>query len=88
MGQKFIVHKTNLMDPKNPDPRKKIGHGQVIELDDPKVIRKFSKLGYLRPYIEDEEPDDEDDDEDDDDAAVPAKDKGPAKPVGAGRAPA
>ena len=65
---KFVVHKTNLLDPKT---GKKVGDGEVIELEDNKVIRKFNKKGFLRPYIEDVE-DEDDEDDDDDDTGDPA----------------
>lgn len=67
MAQKFVVHKTNLLDARG----NKVGDGEVIELSDPKLIRKFNRLGFLRPYIEDIEPEDDADDDDEDEPSEP-----------------
>lgn len=45
---KYRVHQTNLLDPTT---GKKVGHGGVISLDS-KLAKRFNDLGYLRPYIE------------------------------------
>lgn len=47
---KYYVHKANIKD----DDGKKVMAGQVAELG-PELAKRYNKLGFLRPYIEDDE---------------------------------
>lgn len=50
--QKYRVFKANIMD----DNGQKVLQGDVVELS-PALAKRYNKLGYLRPYIEDDEDD-------------------------------
>lgn len=50
---KYRVFKTNIKD----DDGNKVLADEVVELS-PKLARHYNKLGFLRPYIEDDEDDD------------------------------
>lgn len=50
---KFKVFKTNIMD----DDGNKVLAGETVSLG-PKLAKHYNKLGFLRPYFEDEEDDD------------------------------
>lgn len=60
---KYVVHKANIKD----DDGTKIFHGEVAELG-PELAKRYNKLGFLRPYMDE---DDEDEFEDDDDFSDP-----------------
>ena len=56
--KKYVVFKANILD----DEGVKRKDGDIVSLK-PKTAKHYNKLGYLRPYMED-------DDEDDDDAEL------------------
>lgn len=55
---KYRVFKANIMD----DDGNKVGDGAIVELT-AKTAKHYNRLGYLKPFIED---DDEDEDDADD----------------------
>jgi len=55
--KKYVVFKANIMD----DDGMKRKDGEIVELTS-KTAKHYGKLGYLRPYFE--EDDEEEDDED------------------------
>jgi predicted HicB family RNase H-like nuclease len=52
---KFKVFKANILD----DDGNKVLEGEVVALS-PKLAKHYNKLGFLRPYFEEDEDDDED----------------------------
>lgn len=67
---KYIIHKANIMD----DDGNKRMHGEVVSLT-AKTAKHYNRLGYLRPFLEDE------DDEDGGGAVVKQPAPKPAEPV-------
>lgn len=55
---KYRVFKANIMD----DDGRKVGDGAIVELT-PKTAKHYNRLGYLKPFIEDDEEEDEVDDD-------------------------
>lgn len=52
--QKYLVHKSNVTD----EAGKRFMHGATIELG-AKLAKKYNKMGYLRPFINEDEEEEE-----------------------------
>ena len=62
---KYIVHKANIKD----DEGIKRKHGEVAELST-SLARRYNKLGFLRPYLDDDLVDEIEDEEEEDEPEV------------------
>lgn len=56
---KYRVFKANIMD----DDGNKVGDGAIVELT-AKTAKHYNRLGYLKPFIEDDDDEGEDDADD------------------------
>lgn len=67
---KYKVFKANILD----DDGNKVLAGEVVALS-PKLAKHYNKLGFLRPFF------DEDDEEEDEDAELDGQEREPVKPT-------